>query len=114
MSTDTHPRTVTDDSFESVILEAEHAILEFWEPRCYACQGLTDDMERLSRDLNDEAVVGTLNVADYPELARAQGIEVVPTVLVYRKGEVDARLRGAEPIRSFIDAMCTTTGVACD
>jgi thioredoxin 1 len=113
MSTDTHPRTVTEESFESVILEAEHAVLEFWEPRCYACQGLTDDIERLSRDLKNEAVVGTLNVADYPDLARAQGIEVVPTMLVYRKGTVDARLRGAEPIRSFINTMCTTTGVAC-
>lgn len=113
MSTDTHPLTVTDDTFASRILEADHAILEFWEPRCYACQGLTDDVERLSRDLKDEAVVGTLNVADYTELAREQGIEVVPTMLVYRNGTVDARLRGAEPIRSFIDAMCTTTGVAC-
>ena len=113
MSTDTHPRPITDENIESMIFEAEHAVLEFWEPRCYACQGLTKDMERLSRDLDGEAMVGTLNVADYPELARAQDIEVVPTMLVYRNGEVDARLRGSEPIRSFIDTMCTTTGVAC-
>lgn len=113
MATDTPLHTVTEDTFTSAILEAEHAILEFWEPRCYACQGLTDDIERLSRDLKDDAVVGTLNVADYPDLARSQGIEVVPTILVFRNGEVDAQLRGAEPIRSFIDAMCTTTGVAC-
>ena len=113
MSTDTHLRIITDENIESTIFEAEHAVLEFWEPRCYACQGLTDDMERLSRDLDGEVMVGTLNVADYPELARAQDIEVVPTILVYRNGEVDARLCGSEPIRSFIDAMCTTTGVAC-
>jgi len=78
-------------------------IVEFWEPRCTACRATLQTIDDLACRVDGHGVVGTFNVRDNPEAARSLGVETVPTVLVFRNGEVESRLRGAEKIQGFVE-----------
>jgi thioredoxin 1 len=89
--------TVTSKSGETPV------VVDFWEPRCTACRATLHTIDDLACRLEDSGVVGTFNVREDPEAARSLGVETVPTLLVFRDGEVDARLNGADKIQTFLE-----------
>ena len=80
-------------------------VVDFWEPRCTACRATLQTIDDLACriDSNSKGVVGTFNVRENPEAVRSLGIETVPTLLVFREGEVDSVLNGAEKIQNFVE-----------
>jgi thioredoxin 1 len=78
-------------------------VVDFWEPRCTACRATLDTIDNLACRISGNGVVGTFNVRDNPEAARSLGVETVPTLLVFRDGEVESRLNGAEKIQTFVE-----------
>ncbi len=78
-------------------------VVDFWEPRCTACRATLQTIDDLACRVDDHGVVGTFNVREDPEAARSLGIETVPTLMVFREGEVDATLNGAEAIQNFVE-----------
>jgi thioredoxin 1 len=77
-------------------------MVDFWEPRCTACRATLQTIDDLACRVQEHGRVGTFNVRKEPEAARALGVSTVPTLLVFRGGAVDARLRGAEKIQTFL------------
>jgi len=96
-----------DELREAVQSQSEDApvVVDFWEPRCTACRATLQTIDDLAcrLDRNSKGVVGTFNVREYPETARSLGIETVPTLLVFRGGDIDAMLAGAEKIQTFVE-----------
>lgn len=78
-------------------------VVDFWEPRCTACRATLQTIDDLACRVDEHGVVGTFNVRKDPEAARSLGIETVPTLMVFREGEVDAVLTGAETIQNFVE-----------
>ena len=78
-------------------------VVDFWEPRCTACRATLQTIDDLACRVERKGLVGTFNVRENPEAARSLGIETVPTLLVFRDGGVDATLRGAEKIQTFLE-----------
>ena len=78
-------------------------LVDFWEPRCTACRATLPTIDDLACRVDGYGVVGTFNVRNHPEAARLLGVETVPTLLVFRDGEVDVWLRGAEQIQAFVE-----------
>lgn len=78
-------------------------VVDFWEPRCTACRATLDTIDSLACRISGSGVVGTFNVREEPEAARSLGIETVPTLLVFRDGEVESVLNGAEQIQTFVE-----------
>jgi thioredoxin-like negative regulator of GroEL len=78
-------------------------VVDFWEPRCTACRATLNTIDDLACRIDDSGVVGTFNVREEPEAARSLGVETVPTLIVFRGGEVDSVLRGAEKIQTFVE-----------
>lgn len=76
-------------------------IIDFWTPRCSACRSVLHTIDDIACRVGDRAVVGTLNVRDHTAVAQTLGVEVVPTLLVFRNGEEAARLPSAKKIQSF-------------
>jgi thioredoxin 1 len=106
MSQSLHP--LIDTFFASTVLQAEGPVfVDFWEPRCQACQASRPDLDRLSDRLSerfgDQARVVSLNVNSYPDIAHTFGVSVVPTLLVFRDGDVTAKLEGARTIGQLVD-----------
>ncbi|PEN12642.1 thiol reductase thioredoxin [Longibacter salinarum] len=102
MSQSLHP--LIDTFFEANVLKADGPVfVDFWEPRCRACQATRSDLDRLERELGEKARVISLNVNSYPDLAHTFGVSAVPTLLVFREGSVTARLQGARKVAALVD-----------
>ena len=78
-------------------------LVDFWEPRCTACRATLDTIDALACRMEGRGVVGTFNVRENLEAARSLGVETVPTLIVFRDGDVESILRGAEKIQAFVD-----------
>ncbi|PQJ35164.1 hypothetical protein BSZ35_11670 [Salinibacter sp. 10B] len=99
-----HAHTFSFDELRNTVQSSEGPVLiDFWEPRCTACRATLDTIDRLACRVSGHGVVGTFNVHENPEAARSLGVETVPTLIVFRDGEVESVLQGAEKIQNFVD-----------
>lgn len=102
MTTFEHAEEFTAERLLDVLVASDVPVLvDFWEPRCSACRSVMHTVDDIACRAGRRAVVGTLNVSDHPEVARKLGVEVVPTMLVFRGGDEAARLTSAEKIQAF-------------
>ena len=74
--------------FEAAVLnEQSNALIEFWAPWCVYCRRINPALEQLAKE-HGELLIGKINIDDEPELANEYSIELVPTLLAFRNGEV--------------------------
>ncbi|QEG24368.1 thioredoxin [Mariniblastus fucicola] len=86
------------ENFEAeVINSAKVALVDFYSDGCPPCRALAPLIDELSDELGDTATVGKVNVGNDMDLAMKYGISVVPTILVFKAGEVVERKTGALP-----------------
>ena len=90
--------TLTAENFDTLALAANGvAVVDFWAPWCPPCRALAPRIEALAEERTD-VVVGKLDVDDHPSIAERYGIQSIPTVLVFRGGELVSRSVGLVPI----------------
>ena len=88
---------VTDDSFQAEVLESETAVLvDFWAPWCGPCRIVAPHLEELDSEREDVRVV-KLNVDDNPQTAATYNVMSIPTLLLFRHGQVAKQIVGAMP-----------------
>ena len=89
---------LTDDNFSAEVLEASEPVLvDFWAPWCGPCRQLAPVVEELAAE-NDGAVkVTKLNVDEASQTAQQYGISSIPTLLLFKGGEVQQRIVGVKP-----------------
>lgn len=94
----TKPITITDSSFQQEVLSAKDTILlDCWAPWCGPCRMIAPVMDQLAAEANGRYRVGKLNVDDNPRIASQFRVQSIPTMLIFRKGEMVERLVGAQP-----------------
>ena len=87
-----------EDNFEAEVLKAGTPVLvDFWSEGCPPCRELSPVIDELSSEIGDKGKVGKVNVSENMELAMKYGVAAVPTLLVFKDGEVVARQVGAVP-----------------
>ena len=97
---------LTDDNFKSEVLESTIPVLvDFWAPWCGPCRMLAPTIEELSREYDGKVKVCKLNTDESPETAGGFGISSIPTVLVFKNGQVVDRLVGLNPKKKFQDML---------
>jgi thioredoxin len=92
------PITITDTTFQREVTGTKDTILlDCWAPWCGPCRLIAPVMEQLAAESQGRYRVGKLNVDENPRVANQFQIQSIPTLLIFRKGELVERLVGAQP-----------------
>lgn len=93
---------ITDASFQEAVLDAEKPVLvDFWATWCGPCRTLAPVIEELSSDFEGKAVVGKVDVDTNQQSAVNYGIRNIPTILIFKGGEVVDKIVGVESKESI-------------
>ncbi len=98
--------TVTDETFKESVLKSDKPVLvDFWAEWCGPCKIIGPSLEEIARERQD-IVIAKINIDDNPESPTRYGVRGIPTLILFRDGEVQATKVGALPkqqIASWID-----------
>ncbi|HEY1277290.1 MAG TPA: thioredoxin [Thermoleophilaceae bacterium] len=88
---------VTDNNFQAEVLEADRPVLvDFWAPWCGPCRIVAPHLEELAGERDDIQIV-KLNVDDNPQTAARYNVMSIPTLLLFKQGQVAHQIIGALP-----------------
>ena len=89
---------LTKENFEAEVLQsAKPVLVDFWATWCGPCRMLAPIIEELAAEYEGKAVVGKVNIDEQPELAEVFGIQSIPTLLVFKDGQIVDMAVGYRP-----------------
>jgi len=99
---------VSDADFENVVLKAQGPILvDYWAEWCGPCKQIAPILDELAKDYEGKLTIVKVNIDDNPQTPQRYGVRGIPTLMIFKNGEVDATKVGALPkgqLVQFIDS----------
>jgi thioredoxin 1 len=91
---------VSDDNFQAAVVEADKPVLvDFWAPWCGPCRMVAPVLEEIQAERGDAIQIVKLNVDENPETAGKYQVMSIPTLILFKNGEVAHKVIGALPKR---------------
>jgi thioredoxin 1 len=92
------PIAVTDSNFDAEVLRASGPVLvDFWAEWCGPCKMIAPFLEELATDMAGKVTVAKVNIDDNPQTPMKYGVRGIPTVILFKGGQVAATKIGALP-----------------
>jgi thioredoxin 1 len=89
---------VSDTTFESEVLKATGpVVVDFWAEWCGPCRMIAPALEEISGSLGGKVKIVKLNVDENPQTAAKYGIQSIPTLMIFKDGQMASRQIGAAP-----------------
>lgn len=73
--------------FDQFMHEEKPMLVDYWAPWCVYCRRIAPAYEKIAEEYGDQLVIGKVNIDEEPQLAEAEKIEVIPTLVLYRGGK---------------------------
>ena len=91
-------KQVTDDSFETDVIKADMPVLvDFWAEWCGPCMQIAPALEELATELSEKVTVAKVNIDENPATPTKYGVRGIPTLMLFKDGQVAATKIGALP-----------------
>ncbi len=98
---------ISDESFEEEVLQSERPVLiDYWAEWCGPCKMIAPVLEEIATEYSDRLKVVKLNIDDNPQTPPKYGIRGIPTLMVFKNGQVEATKVGAvskAQLTAFLD-----------
>jgi thioredoxin 1 len=96
--------TATDTTFKTEVLDAKlPTLVDFWAPWCGPCKALAPVIEELAAEFNGRIKVVKVNTDDSQMVATQHNIRSIPTVMLFKNGQIVDTVVGAVPKHRFVD-----------
>ena len=91
-------KTVTDQSFATDVLKSDKPVLvDFWAEWCGPCRMIAPALEEISNSHGEQVTIVKINIDENPDTPGKYGVRGIPTMLLFKNGEVAATKVGAAP-----------------
>lgn len=97
---------ITDATFDKIVLQSDKPVMvDFWAAWCGPCRMVGPIIDELSKEYDGKAVVGKVDVDNNQEFAAKYGVRNIPTVLLFKNGELVDRKVGVSPKQVYAEAI---------
>jgi thioredoxin 1 len=101
---------VSDKDFETEVLKsAEPVVVDFWAEWCGPCKMIAPALEEIAGTMNGKVKIVKINVDENPQTAAKYGIMSIPTLMLFKNGELASRQVGAAPKQKLEQWITTAT-----
>ncbi len=97
---------ISDDTFEEEVMKSELPVLvDFWAVWCAPCQMIVPTLEHLAQNYKEKLKVFKLNIDENMKISAKFGVRSIPTLLLFKGGELKETIVGAHPQNKIIDVI---------
>lgn len=101
----------TDANFQTEVLNSSQPVLvDFWAPWCGPCRMIAPMIQELASEYTGSVKVGKINIDESPSAATNYGVSSIPTLMIFKGGEVVDRFVGVQPKNRLQQAMDAAKG----
>ena len=97
---------ISDSNFESEVLQSTKPVLvDFWAPWCGPCRMLAPIIEQVAAEMGDSVKICKLDVDDNKVIAAKYSVMSIPTVIIFKNGQIADKFVGARPKTEIMDML---------